>query len=144
MFSGRCQGIFKVFCFQGAFRLFSVCLQGAFRVLAGCLQGVYPCALSGYALWTLSILGTNTQFVFTRIPCARESILFEFPANFRRMCIRMEVKVVDQRIIHACAFVSFVREIPEKGLRYMCVCVSKSHRWRSEFSRRTRACASTC
>ena len=38
--------------------MFSGCFQGVFRVSSGCFQGVFPYALSGYALWTLPIVGT--------------------------------------------------------------------------------------
>ena len=42
---------------SGLFRGFSGCFQGSFREfqgVSGCFQGVFPYALSGYALWTLS------------------------------------------------------------------------------------------
>ena len=49
------QGVFGVF--SGYFRVFS----GSFRIFQGCFQGVFPYALSGYALWTLSrIFGPKT------------------------------------------------------------------------------------
>ena len=46
--------------FQGVFRVFSGHFHGVsgfFSVFSGCFQGVFPYALSGYALWTLSKTG---------------------------------------------------------------------------------------
>ena len=55
MFSGYFQGVFRVF--SGVFREF----QGDFRVFSACFQRVFPYALSGSALWTLSIKGTFSR-----------------------------------------------------------------------------------
>ena len=48
--------------FQGVFGVFSAYFQVVFREFqdfSGCFQGVFPYALSGYALWTLSRVVTS-------------------------------------------------------------------------------------
>ena len=49
---------------------FQGCFQDVFRVVSGCFQGVFPYALSGYALWTL----TKLKMVATCEPFSPSSL----------------------------------------------------------------------